>query len=165
MSVMGRLSAGILLYRTTDSGPEVLLGHMGGPFWARRDEGAWSIPKGEYRPDEDPLTVARREFEEEIGVPVPADEFVELGEVRQSGGKQVVAWAAAGDLDASATVSNTFDLEWPPKSGRIQQFPEIDRTAWFDLETAGTKIITAQREFLTRLASSISPVAPRPRAR
>lgn len=151
MAAVGKRSAGILLYRRGDHGIEVLLGHMGGPFWARKDERAWSIPKGEYGPGEDPLTVARREFEEEIGMPVPATEFVELGEVRQSGGKQVSVWAALGDLDASTTVSNTFELEWPPRSGRLQQFPEIDRAAWFDLATADTKVVSAQREFLVRL--------------
>jgi predicted NUDIX family NTP pyrophosphohydrolase len=151
---MSRRSAGIVLHREVGGRVEVLLGHMGGPFWARKDAGAWSIPKGEYEEGEDPLTVARREFEEEIGVPVPATEFVELGEIRQSGAKRVVAWAAAGDLDASSIVSNTFELEWPPRSGRIEQFPEIDRAAWFDLDTAMTKIVTAQRQFLTRLITS-----------
>lgn len=163
---MAKLSAGIVLHRTSGGGLEVLLGHMGGPFWVRKDDGAWSIPKGEYQPGEDPLSVARREFEEELGVPVPATEFVELGTVRQAGGKQVIAWAAAGDLDTSMTVSNTFDLEWPPKSGRIQQFPEIDRAGWFDLETARSKIVTAQREFLTRLTSTpVSPASAPPRER
>lgn len=149
---MGKRSAGIVLYRSGPAGVEVLLGHMGGPYWARKDDGAWSIPKGEYEVGEDPLAVACREFEEELGMPVPSDEFVELGEVRQAGGKQVTAWAAVGTLDASMTVSNTFDLEWPPRSGRTQQFPEVDRAAWFDLDTARTKIIVAQREFLARLA-------------
>lgn len=151
---MAKLSAGIVLHRERGGCVEVLLGHMGGPYWARKDVGAWSIPKGECEPGEDPLAVARREFEEEIGVPVPKGDLVELGEVRQSGGKRVVAWAVAGDLDATTVVSNTFDLEWPPGSGRIQQFPEIDRAAWLALADAAAKIITAQREFLTRLAAS-----------
>ncbi len=155
-----RRSAGILLYRVVDDGAEgrieVLLGHMGGPFWARKDAGAWTIPKGEHRPDEDPLAAARREFAEEIGVPVPAPEFVDLGEVRQSGGKVVRAWAARlsdeADFDASTAVSNTFEMEWPPKSGRTQTFPELDRVRWFDLDMARSKIIVAQRELLDRLS-------------
>lgn len=151
---MAKLSAGIVLHRERGGCVEVLLGHMGGPYWARKDVGAWSIPKGECEPGEDPLAVARREFEEELGVPVPKGDLVELGEVRQSGGKRVVAWAVAGDLDATTVVSNTFDLEWPPGSGRIQQFPEIDRAAWFTLDAASAKIITAQRVFLSRLTAS-----------
>jgi predicted NUDIX family NTP pyrophosphohydrolase len=149
-----RRSAGILLWRTGPHGPEVLLGHMGGPFWARRDAGSWTIPKGEYEPDDDPLASACREFAEEIGCPVPATEFVDLGEVRQSGGKVVRAWAAAGDLDPATAVSNTFELEWPPRSGRRQSFPELDRVGWFDLATAATKIVVAQREFLDRLSAA-----------
>ncbi len=140
-----------MLWRPAPGGPEVLLGHMGGPYWARRDEGAWTIPKGEIEPDEDPLAVARREFEEEIGVPVPDGELVDLGEVRQVGGKVVRAWAVEGDLDASAIVSNTFEIEWPPRSGRMQAFPEIDRAAWFDLPTARTRIVAGQRALLDRL--------------
>lgn len=151
---MAKSSAGILLHRVIDGRLEVLLGHMGGPYWANKDEGAWSIPKGEYEPGEVPLDVARREFEEEFGVPVPDGEVVSLGEIRQAGGKHVVAWAVAGDLDADAVVSNTFEIEWPPRSGRLQEFPEIDRAAWFDLEIARAKIITAQRQFLDRLLTS-----------
>ena len=109
---------------------------MGGPFWARKDAGAWTIPKGEVEPGEEPLAVARREFHEELGRAVPPGDLVDLGEVRQAGGKVVRAWAVEGDLDAETIVSNTFELEWPPKSGRIQAFPEIDRAAWFDLESA-----------------------------
>ena len=146
-----RLSAGIVLYRLVGGRIEVLLGHMGGPFWARKDVGAWTIPKGEYGPDEDPLTAAQREFAEEIGVPVPATSFADLGEVRQSGGKVVRAWAAEGDVDPATAASNTFEIEWPPKSGRMQEFPELDRVEWFDVETARSKIIVAQREFLDRL--------------
>ena len=140
-----------MLWRSAPGGPEVLLGHMGGPYWARRDAGAWTIPKGEIEPDEDPLAVARREFEEEIGLPVPGGELVDLGEVRQAGGKVVRAWAVEGDLDASAIVSNTFEIEWPPRSGRIQAFPEIDRAAWFDLSTARARIVAGQRALLDRL--------------
>ena len=150
-----RRSAGILLYRQIDDGSkgrvEVLLGHMGGPFWARKDAGAWTIPKGEIEPGEDPLAVAQREFEEELGAPVPAGAVTDLGEVRQAGGKTVQAWAVEGDLDAATIVSNTFEMEWPPRSGRTESFPEIDRAAWFDLETARSLIIQGQRALLDRL--------------
>lgn len=149
-------SAGIVLWRRLDSGVvEVLLGHMGGPYWARKDVGAWSIPKGEIEPGEEPLDVARREFCEEIGVPLPPGDINDLGEIRQAGGKTVLAWAVEGDLDASAIVSNTFELEWPPKSGRIQAFPEIDRAEWFDLAAAAEKIVVGQRTFLDRLPTNI----------
>ena len=148
-------SAGIVLWRRLDSGVvEVLLGHMGGPYWARKDVGAWSIPKGEIEPGEEPLDVARREFCEEIGVPPPPGDINDLGEIRQAGGKTVLAWAVEGDLDASAIVSNTFELEWPPKSGRIQAFPEIDRAEWFDLAAAAEKIVVGQRTFLDRLPTN-----------
>jgi predicted NUDIX family NTP pyrophosphohydrolase len=151
-----RRSAGMLLYRVVDDDAEgriqVLLGHMGGPYWARKDAGAWTIPKGEYAPDEDPLNAARREFEEETGVAPPASDFVDLGEVRQSGGKVVRAWATEGDLDAATLTSNTFELEWPPRSGQMVTVPELDRFEWFDLDTARSKIIVAQAEFLNRLA-------------
>ncbi len=145
-------SAGIVLYRrTADGAVEVLLGHMGGPFWARKDAGAWTIPKGEVGPGEEPLAVARREFEEELGVAVPIGDLVDLGEVRQAGGKVVRAWAVEGDLDADDIVSNTFELEWPPRSGRFQAFPEIDRAAWMSVESARAAIIEAQRLLLDRL--------------
>ncbi|RBY91093.1 NUDIX domain-containing protein [Blastococcus sp. TF02A-30] len=147
---MARTSAGILLHRRGPGGTEVLLGHMGGPFWARKDDGAWSIPKGEHGPDEEPLAVAHREFEEELGSPVPAGDLVPLGEVRASG-KVLRIWAGEGDLDAAACVSNTFELEWPPRSGRVQEFPEIDRAAWFGLEEACTKLVKGQLPFLDRL--------------
>ena len=148
---MARTSAGILLYRRRPAGLEVLIGHMGGPFWARKDAGAWSIPKGEYVDGEVPFDVARREFEEELGSPVPASEFVELGDVRQSGGKVLTVWAAEGDLDADASVSNTFELEWPPRSGRIQEFPEIDRSAWLPLAEARKALVKGQVPLLDRL--------------
>ena len=149
-------SAGIVRFRRLDSGVvEVLLGHMGGPYWARKDVGAWTIPKGEIESGEEPLDVARREFCEEIGSPVPSGDLIDLGEVRQAGGKTVLAWAVEGDLDASTAVSNTFELEWPPKSGRMQSFPEIDRAAWFDLATAAKKIVVGQRTFLERLQTGI----------
>jgi predicted NUDIX family NTP pyrophosphohydrolase len=142
-------SAGILLYRP---GPEVLLGHMGGPFWSRRDDGAWSMPKGEYGPDEEPRAAAAREFAEETGHPVPPGELHELGTVRQPSGKRLTAFALAGDLDAGAVVSNTFELEWPRGSGRVRTYPELDRAGWFDLDTARRKIVRSQVPFLDRLA-------------
>jgi predicted NUDIX family NTP pyrophosphohydrolase len=144
-------SAGILLYRDRDGVREVLLVHPGGPFWAKRDAGAWSIPKGEYADDEDPRDCALREFEEELGAPLAADELVELGSVRQRSGKVVTAWAAEGDLDPTGIRSNTFELEWPPRSGRVREFPEIDRAAWFSLEEAREKLVAAQAELLSRL--------------
>ena len=149
-------SAGVLLYRIADGGAvEVLAGHMGGPFWARKDAGGWSIPKGEAGPGEDPLDVARREFAEEMGSPVPASEFLDLGELRVSSGKVLTVWAAEGDLDADATVSNTFALEWPPRSGRTQEFPEIDRSAWFPVGVAREKLVKGQVPFLDRLVESL----------
>jgi predicted NUDIX family NTP pyrophosphohydrolase len=153
---MPRTSAGILLYRFRPAGPEVLLGHMGGPFWAKKDDGGWSIPKGEHGPDEDPLAVARREFEEELGRPVPAQELVALGTQKVTSGKVLAVWAGEGDLDATAAVSNTFELEWPPRSGRMQEFPEIDRADWFGLDAARSKLVTGQVPFLDRLRDRIS---------
>lgn len=145
-------SAGLLLYRVDPDGIRVLLAHMGGPFWAAKDERAWTIPKGEFAPDEDALAAAQREFAEELGTPPPADvPYLELGEVRQSGGKLVTAWAVEGDLDPATVVSNTVELEWPPRSGRRQSFPEIDRADWFDLDTARRKLISAQAVFVDRL--------------
>ena len=152
----GRRSAGILLHRVVDGGLQVLLGHMGGPFWARRDDGAWSIPKGEPDGDEDLEAAARREFAEELGVPVPEGEFVPLGEVRQSGGKVVTAWALAADLDPDRVVPGTFTLEWPRGSGVLREFPEVDRVAWFPLVEARVKVVKAQRELLDRLAEKHS---------
>ncbi len=151
-------SAGIVLYRRLSGCDlEVLLGHMGGPYWARKDAGAWTIPKGEIDDGEDPLQVARREFHEEVGVSVPAGDLVDLGEVRQAGGKVVHAWAVEGDLDPAASMSNTFELEWPPKSGRFGTFPELDRVAWFELTTAVDKIIAGQRPFLDRITTGVGP--------
>lgn len=149
---MAKRSAGILLHRGASGGHEVLLVHPGGPFWAKRDDGAWSIPKGEYDEGEEPLAAARREFEEEIGSALEAvGELVELGEVRQRNRKVVTAWAAEGDVDASAVRSNRFTMEWPPRSGRTQAFPEIDRAEWFTLARAREKLIEAQTAFLDRL--------------
>lgn len=151
----GRRSAGILLFRRVNGSVEVLLGHMGGPFWARRDTGGWSVPKGEYEPDEQPEAAARREFAEELGVPVPSGELVLLDEVRQSGGKVVTVWALEGDLDPDVVVPGTFEMEWPKGSGRLQAFPEVDRVEWFGLEQAREKLVKAQREFLDRLAAHL----------
>src|SRR3954454_16295844 len=148
---MPQRSAGILLYRHGADGLEVLLVHPGGPFFARKDDGAWSIPKGLYEDGEEPLDAARREFAEEIGSACPDGAALELGEIRQKSGKRVLAWAVEGDLDADAITSNMFEIEWPPRSGRRQEFPEIDRAAWFPLPTACTKILAAQAEFLARL--------------
>ncbi|WP_280378075.1 NUDIX domain-containing protein [Nocardia wallacei] len=153
-----KYSAGVLLFRRA---PEVrvLLGHMGGPLWARKDAGAWSIPKGEYEPEtEDSLLAARREFTEELGLPVPDGDWVALGEVRYGSGrgkKQVLVWAVEGDLDPGQVVPGTFEMEWPPRSGRLREFPEIDRAEWFDLTTAQEKLSTGQRPFLRRLAEHL----------
>jgi predicted NUDIX family NTP pyrophosphohydrolase len=133
----------------------VLIGHMGGPFWARRDERAWSIPKGEYAPPEAPLAAARREFREELGLDVPDGELIDLGEVVQRGGKVVHAWAVRGHLDPDAVVPGTFRLEVPPRSGRFVDVPELDRVAWVDVETARRKLITGQVAFLDRLLDSV----------
>ena len=144
-------SAGLVLYRQRDGKLEVLLVHPGGPFWQRRDEGAWSIPKGEFGENELGIDVARREFQEELGTAAPDGDATPLGEVRQAGGKLVHAWALPGDLDVSRMTSNTFELEWPPRSSKMQTFPEIDRAEWFDLETARRKLLPAQRAFIDRL--------------
>jgi predicted NUDIX family NTP pyrophosphohydrolase len=133
----------------------VLLVHPGGPFWQKRDEGAWSIPKGEFAENEIGIDVARREFEEELGAAAPAGDATPLGEVRQAGGKTVHAWAIPGDLDVTRISSNTFEMAWPPRSGTMQTFPEIDRAAWFDLDTARRKVIPAQRTFLDRLEAQL----------
>jgi predicted NUDIX family NTP pyrophosphohydrolase len=145
-----RRSAGILLYKQTPSGLLLLLVHPGGPFWARKDNGAWSIPKGEYADGEDPIVAARREFEEETGSAITAA-LVSLGEFRQPGGKIVTAFAAEDDFDPAALRSNAFSLEWPPKSGRMQQFPEIDRAAWFTRAEAMRKLLPGQRPIVEAL--------------
>jgi predicted NUDIX family NTP pyrophosphohydrolase len=153
---MARRSAGILLHRAGPGGREVLLVHPGGPFWATRDDGAWSIPKGEFDDGEEPLSAALREFEEEIGSALAhVGELTELGEVRQRNRKVVSAWAAEGDVDAAAVRSNTFEMEWPPRSGRRQSFPEIDRAEWFPLARAREKLIEAQVAFLDRLEERV----------
>jgi predicted NUDIX family NTP pyrophosphohydrolase len=156
-----KLSAGLLLFRIADDRVEVLLVHMGGPFWARKDEHAWSVPKGEYEPGEDPADTAVREFTEELGTTPPEGPNLDLGSARQSG-KTVTVFAREGDFDATAAVSNTFSLQWPPHSGRFQDFPEVDRAEWFDLPTAATKIVKGQIAFLTRLASRLAGGRPAP---
>ncbi|MEU1319241.1 MULTISPECIES: NUDIX domain-containing protein [Streptomyces] len=147
-----RRSAGLLLFHPTDDGIEVLLGHMGGPFFARRDAGAWTVIKGEYEPDEPAWEAARREFQEELGLPPPDGEAIDLGEVRQTGGKIVTAWAVRADLDPATITPGTFRMEWPPRSGRLEEFPELDRVAWFGLDRARAVIVKAQAAFLDRLA-------------
>lgn len=153
-----RVSAGILLYRQRVAGLEVLIGHPGGPYFARKDAGYWSIPKGEVEGDEDLVAVARREFEEEVGVPltVPESILIGLGEITQKGGKRVVAWAAEGDLDPAAAHSNTFVLEWPPRSGRHLEVPEIDRVAWCVPDEARRLLKDAQTPFVDRLEALLS---------
>ena len=153
---MPRRSAGLLLWRRGPEGVEVLIGHMGGPFWAKKDDGAWSIPKGEHGPDEDPMAVAHREFEEELGSPVPADDLVPLGQRKVTSAKVLTVWAAEGDLDATSCRSNTFEIEWPPRSGRMQEFPEIDRAAWFGLDEARSKLLKGQVPFLDHLVAHLA---------
>jgi len=142
-----------VLHRIREGKLEVLLVHPGGPFWAKRNEGAWSIPKGEIEPGETALDVARREFEEELGASAPDGELTSLGTIRQAGGKVVHAWTAPGDLDAASAQSVTFSMEWPPRSGRMQEFPEVDRAAWFDLGEARRMILPSQLPLLDRLPS------------
>lgn len=158
-------SAGILLHRPAAGGVEVLLGHPGGPFWARKDAGAWSVPKGEHGPEEDPLAAAVREFAEELGSPPPpgdpaAPGPILLGTVRQPSGKRLTVFALGGDLDAGAIVSNTFPLEWPPRSGRVREFPEIDRAGWFGPADARRAISRGQLPFLDRLDALLRGAAP-----
>ncbi|BBC38285.1 Hydrolase, NUDIX family [Streptomyces graminofaciens] len=151
MTTAPKRSAGLLLHRRTSDGVEVLLGHMGGPFFARKDAGAWTVPKGEYEPDEPAWEAARREFQEELGLAPPDGEAVPLGEVTQANGKIVTVWAIEADLDPATVVPGTFRMEWPPKSGQIQEFPELDRVAWMDVDRARVLIVKAQAEFLDRL--------------
>jgi predicted NUDIX family NTP pyrophosphohydrolase len=153
MGAMPSRSAGILLHRGSGDALEVLLVHPGGPYWARKDAGAWSIPKGEHDESEDSRAAAVREFEEETGqpLPLPPEQLADLGTIRQRGGKEVRAWAGAGALDVDLVVSNTFSAEWPPRSGRMLQFPEVDRAAWFSLAEARERINPAQAELLDRL--------------
>ncbi len=146
-----KLSAGVLLYRNRDGVVEVLIAHPGGPFWARKDDGAWSIPKGEYADGEDPWAAARREFFEELALPVPAGPRIDLGSLKQPGGKVVTAFAVEADLDVTDARSNTFHIEWPKGSGAMREFPEVDRVGWFTVAQANTKLLKGQRTFLDRL--------------
>jgi predicted NUDIX family NTP pyrophosphohydrolase len=151
---LANLSAGILLFRKRPSGLQVLLVHPGGPFWKKKDLGAWSIPKGEYTEPEDPLAAAKREFAEETGIKLDGD-FLLLGAFKQPSGKMITAWALEGDCSVADIRSNTFTLEWPPKSGRQQEFPEIDRAEWFDLAEAHKRILKGQAAILDRLKSQL----------
>ena len=152
-------SAGLLLYRRgTDV--EVLLTHMGGPFWKHKDAGAWSIPKGEYRDGEDPFDAAKREFQEELGSPPPLGTYRELGSCAQPSGKVLTVWAVEGEFDASTAVSNLFEMEWPRRSGRIQSFPEIDRAEWCAIDTARAKLLSGQLPFLDRLGEALGSAPP-----
>ena len=145
-------SAGLVVFRVREGTLQVLLGHMGGPYWSRRDDGAWSIPKGELSDGEDALAGALREYAEELGLAPPDDPVIELGEVSLRAGKQLVAFAVEGEVDPAKLDPGTFELEWPPRSGRRQEFPEIDRVAWFDLARAKRKVVQAQAGLLDRLA-------------
>lgn len=153
---MAKRSAGILMYRGRGLALEVLLVHPGGPFWAKKDTGAWSIPKGEYQAEEDPFTAARREFAEEFGAAPPEEGYFDLGEVTQKGGKTIVAFAVEGDFDPQALRSNLFEMEWPPRSGRMQSFPEVDRAAWYEPEAAARKILPRQAPFIARLLAQLA---------
>jgi predicted NUDIX family NTP pyrophosphohydrolase len=157
LCAMPSTAAGLLLYRSAGDEVKLLLAHMGGPFWARRDQQAWSIIKGEYDAGtEEPLDAARREFTEETGHPAPEGELIPLGSVEQSGGKQVTAWAVQSDLDPATIVSNTFLAEWPPRSGRQEAFPEIDRAEWCDPDLARERLIKAQVAFVERLLTHLA---------
>lgn len=147
-------SAGILVYRRKGELVEVLLVHPGGPFWAKKDLGAWSLPKGEYLDTEEPLTAAKREFKEELGLDVPAGEYIGLGEVKIPS-KIIHAWAVEGEIDISKIISNEFEMQWPPKSGQKAKFPEVDRAEWFDISQAAAKMHTGQDAFLERLADHL----------
>jgi predicted NUDIX family NTP pyrophosphohydrolase len=151
---MKKQSAGILVFRDSPVGVEVLLVHPGGPFWVRKDDGSWSIPKGEFADDEEPLDAAKREFEEEMGIP-PSGDFIPLAPLRQPSGKLVLAWALRSDFDLSKLRSNMFSMEWPPESGRQQDFPEVDRAAWFRIESARQKILRGQAPFLDQLLEKV----------
>ncbi|MFB9378149.1 NUDIX domain-containing protein [Kineococcus gynurae] len=155
-----RRSAGILLHRNGPEGVEILIGHLGGPLWARKDERAWTLPKGEPEPGEELLDTARREFAEELGLPVPPGELVALGENRQSGGKVVTIWALAGDLDPETVLPGTFSMVWPPRSGRVQEFPELDRVVWSTPELARTRLVAGQVVFVERLLDRIGTGGP-----
>ncbi|HEY3436309.1 MAG TPA: NUDIX domain-containing protein [Actinotalea sp.] len=154
------VSAGLLLYRVSGDVVEVLLGHMGGPFWARKEAGAWTVPKGEHAPDEDPHAAAVREFTEELGSPPPPGPEIALGSVRQRAGKVVTVWARAGDFDPETAVSNLVEVEWPPRTGRRMLVPELDRVRWVPLAEARELVVTAQAELLDRLADALARSEP-----
>lgn len=151
---MPKLSAGLLLYRIAEGAVEVLIVHPGGPFWARKDNGAWSVPKGEYADGEDPWAAARREFTEELGAPAPDGPRLDLAPVRQAGGKVVTVFAVGGDFDATVVHSNTFTMEWPRGSSKISEFPEIDRAAWLPVAAAREKLLAGQRPLLDQLMAT-----------
>ena len=155
-----KLSAGLLLYRETAGELEVLIGHPGGPFWARKDDGAWSIPKGEYTDGEDPWTVAQREFHEEIGKPPPTGPRIEFTPVRQPSGKIITVYAVHADLDLEGACSNTFTLEWPRGSGTLREYPEIDRVAWFAVAVARSKLVKGQLPLLDQLEDALGRGGP-----
>ncbi len=158
---MAKRSAGLMVYRIRDGGLELLLAHPGGPYWEGKDLGAWSLPKGEVEPDEEPFDVARREFAEETGQAPPSGVPIELGEVQQASGKTVTGWAIEGDLDPALAISNSFVMEWPPRSGRQGEFPEVDRVEWFSQDEARRKLNPAQAEFVDRLVARLAaPLAP-----
>lgn len=154
---MPKLSAGLLVYRLTSRHVlELLIVHPGGPFWAKKDEGAWSIPKGEYEEGDDAFKVALREFEEELGQPAPEAQWLDLGEVRQPSGKRVHCWAGKADVDISTVASNTFEMEWPPRSGKMQSFPEVDDAAWLPAGVARRKLLKGHVGFVDQLVTSLS---------
>jgi predicted NUDIX family NTP pyrophosphohydrolase len=159
---MPKLSAGLLLYRVADGSVEVLIGHPGGPFWAKKDDGAWSIPKGEYVEGEQPWEVARREFEEELGMPAPDGPRTALTPLKQPSGKVITAFAVRGDLDLTGTFSNTFTLEWPKGSGTVTEYPEIDRVAWFSVPEARSKLLKGQRPLLDQLMDAVGDAESAP---
>ena len=152
----GKRSAGILVYRRGEGRIEVLLVHPGGPFWSKKDDGAWFVPKGELEGDEEPLAAARREFQEELGSEPPSGEPLALGTVKNKSGKLIYAWALEGDLATESVKSNTFELEWPPRSGKMREFPEVDRAAFFALEAAASKMHSAELPFLERLRALVT---------
>lgn len=162
MASRAKVSAGLLIYRSSPERLELLLVHPGGPFWSNKDDGAWFIPKGAPEADEPPLAAAYREFEEELGFDPPAGEPLGLGTVKNKGGKLIHAWALAGDLELAAFQSNTFELEWPPRSGKLRTFPEVDRAEFFDVEVARRKMHPAEQPFIERLVTELGrPAASR----
>jgi predicted NUDIX family NTP pyrophosphohydrolase len=159
---MAKKSAGLLLYREASEtlGIEVLLAHPGGPFWRNKNEGAWTIPKGEFADDEDPLAAAKREFEEELGAAPPVGDYIQLKPIKQKNGKVVHAWAVKGNFDPKALKSNTFEMEWPPKSGRMQSFPEVDRAQWFSPDVAKLKMLIGQGALVDELTERLANTSP-----